>query len=145
MRSFAETMFIHRNAERFAQSPRGVLLALALLALGLLAVRPFCDVAFAASAHGEPAPALSRAPDGAEPHRNAAELPATACCASLDVGTLVNPADPLVSWKPGDASGAVPLASAGVLRTGSSRESARISPAALPERSYCARSARIQR
>ena len=112
---------------------RAMMLALVFVALGFVALRPFCELALAAHGH---ASAGQQDPAGA---------PSANCCATVKGGTLVKPAEPLASWTQGGTLGTVLLASAGLLLLARSRDPARKLPAVLSERPFYARSARILR
>jgi hypothetical protein len=124
--------------------PRGMLLVLVVTALGFLSLRPFCDLAFAGT-NGDHAHAVAAAALGIHQDRDGGDTPSGTCCAGIKDGTLVKPAEPLISWTPGGTLGATLFAFAGLLPFARSRNPARTSLAVSPGRSYYARSARILR
>lgn len=128
--------------------PRAVLFALVFAALGFLSLRPFCDLAFAGThsgTHSDPAHAVSAAAQGIHQDRGAGDTQSATCCARIKDGTLVKPAEPLISWTSGGTLGAALLAIAGLPLFARSSNPARSLLAVPPERSYYARSARILR
>lgn len=124
--------------------PRAVVLALVFAALGFLSLRPFCDFAFAA-AYSDHAQPVSAAAQGIHQDRGTGETPSGTCCAGIKDGTLLKPAEPLISWTPGGTLGAMLFAFSGLLLFARSRNAVRTPLAVPPERSYYARSARILR
>lgn len=124
---------------------RAMMLALAFVALGFVSLRPFCELAFANGGHSDVATVVAVAGHFVAGHPDREDMPSAACCASVEDGTLVKPAEPLVSWTQGGLLGAVLFASAGLLLFARSRNPARRLLAVPPERSFYARSARILR
>lgn len=119
------------------------MLALVFAALGFLSLRPFCDLAFAGT-HNDHARAVPAAAQGIHQDRDAGDAPSGTCCAGIKDGTLVKPAEPLISWTPGATLGATVFAFSGLVLA-RSRNPVRTPLAVPPERSYYARSARILR
>jgi len=124
--------------------PRALLFALVFAALGFLSLRPFCELAFAGT-HSEHAQAVSAAALGIQQDRGTGDTRSGTCCARIKDGTLVKPAEPLISWTSGGTLGAALLAIAGLPLFAPSSNPARAHFAVPPERSYYARSARILR
>lgn len=125
---------------------RGAALALVVAALALLVLKPFCDLAFAAAGNGEIAPVPAMAVvHGIAGHPGPAAPESEACCASIADGTLIKPAESLISWMPDVSLGAAFIILAGLLPVAGSRNAARVRFAAPPERSFYIRSARILR
>lgn len=125
---------------------RGAALALVVAALALLVLKPFCDLAFAAAGNGEIAPVAAMAVGhGIAGHPDPAAPESEACCASIADGTLIKPAEFLISWMPDVSLGAAFIVLAGLLPVAGSRNAARVRFAAPPERSFYIRSARILR
>lgn len=123
---------------------RQILIAVLAAALGLLALHPFCDLAFAAG-HGDCTRLSSATGQHAAAESNPAGDSSVACGISVKDPTLVNPPEPLVSWTPGGVLVATLFAFAGLPLLASSRNSVRLRLASPPERSFYARSARILR
>lgn len=101
------------------------MLALVFVALGFVSLRPFCELAFAGGGHSDIAGFVSAAGHAAAEHPDRGDPPSGTCCASINDGTLLKPAEPLVSWTPGGSLGAVLFASAGLLLFARSRNPAR--------------------
>ena len=156
MRTFLNTMFeIFQNREAAAETSRraakarggpAIAFALAVVALGLLLLRPICDSAFTAAGHGGIATAITTMightvaghPDPAAPQSEV-------CCASVADETLLKPAEPRIASLPDAPLGAAFFLLAALPLFASSRTPARFCLAAPPERSFYARSARILR
>jgi len=125
---------------------RGGALALVVAALALLALKPFCDLAFAAAGNGEVASAaITAIGHGSAGHPGPAAPESVACCASIVDETLINSAEPLLPWMPDVPPGAAFIVLAGLLPAAGSRYAARIRLSFPPERSFYLRSARILR
>ncbi len=124
---------------------RGAALALVFVALALLLPRPFCDLAFAAASQSKTAPALTTIVHGVAGHADAVTQSSEACCANISDGTVVSPAGPLVPWLPDVSLGAALFVLAALPLFARPRHAARFRLAALPERHFYARSARILR
>lgn len=124
--------------------PRAVVLAVVFAALGFLSLRPFCDFAFAA-AYSDHAQPVSAAAQGIHQDRGTGDTPSGTCCAGVKDGTLLKPAEPLISWTTAGTPGAALFAFTGLLVFARSRTPARTLFAVPPERSYYVRSARILR
>jgi len=124
---------------------RAMTYALVFLALAFVLLRPLCEFAFASDGHGGVAgfvTAVEHA-SGGQPDRG--DTPSGVCCESVKDGTVLTPAGLLASWTRGDSPGALLFATAGLLLFARSRNPARRFLAALPERSFYGRSARILR
>lgn len=123
--------------------PRGSALAIVVLVLAFVLLRPFCDLAAADQVHV--APTATVAGHGVAGHADSGTPLSAACCAQISAGTVVNPAASLVSWLSVAPLGAALFVLAGLPLFASSRHPARFRLAAPPERSFYARSARILR
>ena len=121
-----------------------MMLVLVLAALAFVLLRPFCEFEYAAEANSGVAAFVAAAGHvaAAQPR---GEAPSGTCCSSVKDGTLVKPAELIASRTRGDSPGALLFASAGLLLFARSRNPAGRRLAALPERSFHARSARILR
>jgi len=125
---------------------RGAALAIVVAALVLLVLKPFCDLSFAAASNGQVASAAATAiGHGIAGHPDPAAPEPEACCSSIADGTLIKPAESVVSWMPDVSLGAAFIVLAGLLPVAGSRNAARLRFAAPPERSFYIRSARILR
>jgi len=107
----------------FLQKGRGAALAIVIAALATLLLWPYC---------------------GAAEHPDSGTPLSESCCAQVSDGTVVTPAA-LVSWPSDAPPGAALFLLAGLPLFPGSRPAARFRPAAPPERSFYARSARILR
>lgn len=125
--------------------PRAMLLALAFAALGVVLLRPLCELGFAGDVHSAVAGFATAGERTIGGHPDRGDTPSVACCDSVKDGTVAKPAELLASWTRGGAPGAALLLSAGLLLFARPRDTARLSLADLPERSFHARSARILR
>ena len=123
----------------------GAALALAVLALAWLLLRPVCDFAFTAAGRGGTAPAVTMSESGVAGHADPAMPQSEACCASAADETLLKPAEPLIAWLPDAQLGAAFFLLAAVPLFARCRTPVRFCLAAPPERSFYARSARILR
>jgi hypothetical protein len=127
-------------------APRAAMLGLIVVALGVLSLRATCAIAFADHSNGAVSNVIMPAGHAAAGHLDPGGAPSASCCDRAGDATLVKPADLLASWTRGAPLGIVFFASAGMLSFARRRIPQLMFPfAALPERSYYARSARIQR
>lgn len=144
-------MVRNRQGRQAAQVPRprsvrGVALAIAVAALALLVLKPFCDLAFASAGKGGFASAAAMTSGHAIPvHTGPATPDSAMCCASVTGGSLINSAESQVPWMPDISLGVAFIVLAGLLPVAGSRNAAWSRFAAPPERSFYLRSARILR
>jgi len=125
---------------------RGAAVALVVVALALLVLKPFCDFAFGGAGSGAIAAVASKSGAyGMAGHPGPAVPDSTGCCATISDETLIKPAEYFAPPAPGLSLGVALIALAGFAPAAGSRFPARHRPAAPPERSYYARSARILR
>lgn len=125
--------------------PRAMMLAVVFVALGIVSLRPFCELAFAEHRHGDLAGFVAAAGYATAGEQAPEGAPSVTCCTSIKDGTFVKPAEPFASPIQGGSLGTVFLASAGLLLFARSPAPASKLFAVLPERSFYVRSARILR
>ena len=124
---------------------RQVLFAVLAAALAVLALRPFCDLAFAGVGRGDCARLWAAAGQHAAEQPDPASDSTGECRVSINDANLVNPAEPLIPWVPDVPLGAALFILAGLPLFASSRNAVRFRLAVPPERPFYARSARILR
>jgi hypothetical protein len=124
-----------------------VLSALAFLAFVLALLRPFCDVALAATGPERPTHAAAGVTRIQDIHDDAHQhdLPGPDCCTSVEDWTPVPPLSVPAAWASGETPDAEPLLPRSHPPRAVAREAATVALPPPPERSYYARSARIQR
>lgn len=122
-----------------------MLLAVILAALALLLLRPFCGLVSAGNGQSDVAGGVRAAGHVVAEHPDPGDALSGTCCATIKDGTLVKPAEPLVSWTAGGTLGTAVFAFTGLLLFAPSRNPVRILLAVPPQRSYYFRSARILR
>jgi len=127
------------------KGPHRAVLAVAIAALALLLLRPFCDLAFAAAGRVDVASAVTTMAHGAVGHAVPGTMPSEACCTDVSDRTLIKPVEPLIPWLLEAPLGAALFFLAALSLFASSRHSVRFFLAAPPERPFYARSARILR
>jgi len=116
------------------------------LALALLVLKPFCDLAFASTGNGNlAAGAVATTGLGMAGHPDPVAPESATCCASVADGTLINAAGPTNPRIPDLPLVAAFIVLAGLPPVAGSRHAARFRLAAPPERSFYLRSARILR
>jgi hypothetical protein len=134
-----------RNARSMSRITRAMVLALVFMAAGFVSLRPICEFAFGKYS-GIHEVVLSVATGHATTTQpNSGGTPSAICCANVNDGTLVKPAEAVVSWTQGGMQGTVLFLSAGLLLFAQLHYPASKSAAALPRRSFYTRSARILR
>jgi hypothetical protein len=134
-----------RIARSMSRMTRAMVLALVFMAAGFVSLRPICEFAFGryGAIHEMVLPVATGHAAAMQP--NSRETPSAICCANVNDGTLVKPAEAVALWTQGGMQETVLFFSAGLLLFAQLRHPASRSLAALPKRSFYTRSARILR
>ena len=126
------------------RGPRATALVLVFAALTLLLL-PFCELTLATAGQGGFAPAVASIGHGVAGHPEPAAPRSETCCTNIVDEMLLKPAEPLIASMPGVALGAALFLLAELPLSATTRHAVKFRPAALPERSFYLRSARILR